>query len=77
MPQPRCLRYRCDRTDPPPPTSPSAGLTLLVPHVPGITLDYFAARRAGHTLHCDALPRDMAQPDAAACRVRWRRLLVG
>ena len=47
-----------------------AGLTLLVPHIPGIMTDYFAERRAGHTLHCDGLPSDAAAPDAAACRVR-------
>ncbi|EFN55254.1 hypothetical protein CHLNCDRAFT_134588 [Chlorella variabilis] len=45
-----------------------SGLTLLVPHVPGIMTDYFAERRAGHTLHCDGLPSDAAAPDAAACR---------
>lgn len=43
-----------------------AGVTLLIPHVPGIMTDYFAGRRAGHNLHCEGMAKDA--PDAAACR---------
>jgi hypothetical protein len=63
----------------PPPTCPPAtpplpfpaGITLLVPHVPGIMADYFAGRRAGHELHCEGMAADA--PDAAACRVSRQR----
>lgn len=50
-------------------SSTAAGLTLLIPHVPGIMNDYFAQRRAGHTLRCDELPTDAPVLDTAACRV--------
>jgi hypothetical protein len=52
------------------PVSLPAGITLLVPHVPGIMADYFAGRRAGHELRCEGMAADA--PDAAACRVSER-----
>lgn len=50
---------------------PPAGITLLIPHVPGIMTDYFAGRRAGRPgdLHCEGLPGDAPRIDADACRV--------
>ncbi|PSC69918.1 CWF19 2 [Micractinium conductrix] len=46
-----------------------SGVTLLIPHIPGIVTDYFAGRRTGHTdLHCEGLPSDAPAADAAACR---------
>ncbi|KAL4420298.1 hypothetical protein ABPG77_001388 [Micractinium sp. CCAP 211/92] len=47
-----------------------SGITLLIPHVPGIMTDYFAGRRAGRPgdLHCEFLPADAPRIDADACR---------
>lgn len=47
-----------------------SGITLLIPHVPGIMTDYFAGRRAGRPgdLHCEGLPGDAPRIDADACR---------
>lgn len=80
---PRRLRCKMAQTAPPavsrlsptcrtpPAAALPAGITLLIPHVPGIMTDYFAGRRAGRPgdLHCEFLPADAPRIDADACRV--------
>jgi len=55
------------------------GVTLLIPHIPGIMTDYFAGRRVGRPgdLHCQGLPTDAPRAEAEACRVRRGRAVSG